>query len=446
MKKRLGQSESRNNILPSFSLALATVVAVMATACRFGQPPPVENPDGTAPRTSDKDPLIEGAKQDHPLVEQRRGAERLRQRAEWSKKALLAEDAVARVGAQNDASCGRKANDEIKCWGWNYQSALGVAYSPTGNAGTLAYSYVPRKLELITESLRAFSVGGYNVCVVTKVGALKCFGANFFGQLGDGTSNSTHIPNVPSGLGSGVLRAATRFNKTCAILENKNLKCWGFTFSNIPVDVPAAISGVLQISIGQDHQCLLNENFGVQCWGSNQHGQLGLGAEIGTVAIPASVFGLETGVVQVASGAGHSCALLGDGRVKCWGLNDQGQLGTGNTENQNIPTLVNGLSAEVTALSLGDDFSCALLKEGQVSCWGRNSNGQLGDGTLENRALPTPVAQLQEAIIALGAGSKHTCAMNKSEQVQCWGVESFGSVGGGQTNANYSVPVFVKNF
>lgn len=426
-------------------LAFASLV-VVASACRFGEPAPAENADGTAPRTADIDPLAEGSKREHPLVEQRRGADALRQRAEWSKKALLVENAISRIGVQNDASCARKSTDEIKCWGWNYEGALGAPNSPAGAPSTVINSTTPRKVTTITESLRSFSAGAYNLCVVSSVGALKCLGSNFFGQLGDGSNSGSYLPNIPSGLGSGVLRTATRFNKTCAILENKKLKCWGYTISTLPIEIPGVIEGILQVALGQEHQCLLNDNFGVQCWGSNQRGQLGVGITPTTVSAPVSVSGLEKGVVQVATGASHSCALLADATVKCWGFNSHGQLGTGNQENQNYPTPVQGLSGDVTALSLGDDYSCALLSDGQVMCWGRNSNGQLGTGTLVDSAVPVAVVSLQEGNVALGAGAKHTCVMNSAEQMQCWGADSFGSLGGGQGAGNYPFPSIVKGF
>jgi len=418
----------------------------LATACGFGKPAPEENSDGSITRPIDKDPLVDRAQREHPLVEQRRGSELLKQRAQWAQKAQIAESAIVRVAVQNDATCARKVSDEVKCWGWNYRGALGAPYAPVGAPGTVISSTTPRKVESLTEAIRSFSAGSYNLCVVTQVGALKCLGSNQFGQLGDGTNTSSYLPNIPSGLGSGVLRVGIRFNKSCALLENKKLKCWGFTLSTLPSEIPGVLSGVLQVSIGQDHQCLLNENFGVQCWGSNQRGQLGIGSELSSASAPVSALGLEKGVVQVATGASHSCALLADATVKCWGFNSHGQLGTGNTENQTSPTLVQGLSGEVVALNLGDEYSCALLKGGQLMCWGRNSNGQLGDGTLENRSLPVAVVGLQQGNIAIGAGSKHTCAMNSAEQVQCWGAESFGALGSGQTNGNFSAPVTVKDF
>ena len=427
-------------LLNKFTVALFFTGALISISCRFGQEGATENPDGSVVVTKDTDPLVEAAKGTHPLVSQRRGANDAKLRALWAQKALVALDATSRVGTQTDATCARNQLDSVKCWGWNYVGSLGL------DPVSVLFSSKPMSVPSITENLRSFSSGDRNTCVVTKVGAMMCFGSNFYGQLGDGTSAHSFKATVPSGLGSGVLWAVTRYSKTCAVRENKGLNCWGRGLAPTPGDVVGATSGVLQVSLGENHQCLLNDQFGVQCWGSNLLGEIGILASATSVANPVKVEGLDSGVVQIAVGGNHSCALLENGGVKCWGSNNKGQLGDGTLEQRNTPVDVIGLSDAVLALSLGHNHSCALMKEGGLMCWGNNEYGQLGDGGLINRNSPVVVAQLQAGNRALAAGFKHTCAMNKSDIIQCWGTDTFGSLGAGSVAGNVTVPVTVQEF
>ncbi len=121
----------------------------------------------------------------------------------------------------------------------------------------------------------------------------------------------------------------------------------------------------------------------VKCWGSNDQGQLGDNS-IAQRLTPVDVVGLAGGVAAVATGASHSCALTTAGGVKCWGDNTYGQLGD-NTQTQRLtPVNVSGLASGVKAIAAGDNHTCALTNAGGVKCWGQNSTGQIGDGTFNN--------------------------------------------------------------
>ena len=146
----------------------------------------------------------------------------------------------------------------------------------------------------------------------------------------------------------------------------------------------------------------------------------------GWFPIPSSIL---TNVAQVNAGYKHSCALMGDSTVKCWGDNSTGQLGDGTTTNRPRPKTVPGLSG-VTQLSLGDGHSCALLSDGTVKCWGKNYSGQLGDGTALSRNNPAPVSGLTGAI-QISLGWYHSCALLTGGSVKCWGVNSRGQLGDG---------------
>ncbi|WP_244441353.1 MULTISPECIES: RCC1 domain-containing protein [Methylosinus] len=145
---------------------------------------------------------------------------------------------------------------------------------------------------------------------------------------------------------------------------------------------------------------------------------------------PVSVPGLSTGVVAIAAGYGHTCALTATGAVKCWGLNWHGQLGDGTTTSRSVPVPVSGLSSGVVAIATGDYYSCALTIAGAVKCWGWNLYGQLGDGTLQDRHSPVSVSGLSSGVSAISSAALHSCALTRAHGVKCWGKISDGSSGG----------------
>jgi alpha-tubulin suppressor-like RCC1 family protein len=130
---------------------------------------------------------------------------------------------------------------------------------------------------------------------------------------------------------------------------------------------------------GSGHTCVLTAESGVKCWGKNSSGQLGDGTGVNSFA-PVDVVGLGGVVAGVAPGGDHTCALTGQGGVKCWGKNASGELGDGTTVGKTAPVDVLGLSSGVTAVAAGGENTCALTTTGGVKCWGRDDWGQLGDG------------------------------------------------------------------
>jgi alpha-tubulin suppressor-like RCC1 family protein len=171
---------------------------------------------------------------------------------------------------------------------------------------------------------------------------------------------------------------------------------------------------------------------GVKCWGENQDGQLGDGTTIDRLT-PVDVVGLSGRVTAIAAGAGHNCALISSDGVECWGLNEMGQLGDGTTSTRPRPVDVVGLSGAVAAIAGGDSHSCALTSSGGVKCWGWNAYRQLGDGTTSDRLTPVDVSGLARGVTAIATGDVHTCALTSAGGVECWGVNSAGQLGDGTT-------------
>ena len=209
---------------------------------------------------------------------------------------------------------------------------------------------------------------------------------------------------------------------------------------------PAALSGADAVSTGGStaaagtigagggHSCAVTADGALKCWGNNESGQLG-DATTSDRASPTAVSGLASGVRAVSAGLSHTCALATNGGVKCWGRNGQGQLGDGTTTSQTQPVDVSGLGSGVAAIAAGHAHTCALTTGGGVKCWGNNTYGQIGDGGAcgENCRTPQDVSGLGSGVSAIAVGGHHTCALTDGGGVLCWGDNTFGQVGDGTT-------------
>ncbi len=227
----------------------------------------------------------------------------------------------------------------------------------------------------------------------------------------------------------------------CELLADGRVACWGYNANGqlgvgttyVSAKTPVIVTGVAQavsLGVGYAHSCAVLFDGTAKCWGRNDQGQLGNNS-ITAASTPVVVSGL-TGVSQVAAGTGHSCALRPDGTVRCWGYNSQGQLGNGSVANSRVPVVTNGI-IRATQLAIGYYHSCALLRDGTVRCWGYNANGQLGNGTTTNSLTPVAVSGLT-GVTAISASSSNTCALKSDGTIWCWGANSAdGSLGNGTT-------------
>lgn len=185
-----------------------------------------------------------------------------------------------------------------------------------------------------------------------------------------------------------------------------------------------ALSGLDQpvtaLTAGFYHTCARSSQGGALCWGQNSEGQLGDGSTTDRDA-PDAVQGLASGVTALAAGADHTCALLENGEVACWGQNSDGQLGASSTSDLRSPAVVNGLPGPARQIAAGVAYTCALLDSGELYCWGSGANGLFGPAG--GGAVRTPVAVdgLDERIRAIAAGQYHLCARLLSGRVVCWG-------------------------
>ena len=308
---------------------------------------------------------------------------------------------VAAVSAGSRHSCALTTTGGVKCWGSDTWGQLG-----DGRAAHRHGSSRPVDVSDLTSGVAAVSAGDLHTCAVTTTGGVTCWGYNASGQFGDGSTVARPFPaSPPAGLTSGAAAVSAGLNHTCAVTTTGAVKCWGQNFfgelgdgnapdpSNAPVDVSGLTSGVAAVSAGGRHSCALTTAGGVQCWGLNVSGQLGDGSANDS-ATPVDVSSLTSGVAAVSAGDDHTCALTTGGGVQCWGRNISGQLGNGSANDSDTPIDVSGLSSGVAAVSAGLSHTCAVTTTGDVKCWGRNASGQLGDGSTNASSTPVDVLGL----------------------------------------------------
>ena len=348
---------------------------------------------------------------------------------------------VTAISAGLSYTCAVTAAGAVACWGYNDSGQLGDGTDKSFHGRPVDVVGLNESITLVTASV------DYS-CAVTAGGGVKCWGSNFHGELGNGTT-TTSISTPPVnvvGLDAQVTTvAAGRSWHTCALTVAGGVKCWGYNnFGQLgdgslggvtnggrafPDYVVGMDSGVSDVRVGSVYTCALTSEGAVQCWGLNSSGQLGDGTNENS-AVPVSVVGLESGAKAITAGDWHNCALMANDGVKCWGDNEFGQLGDGtagdgdeetNDNSSNIALDVVGLNAGVVALDAGMWNTCALTDVGGVKCWGHNGYGQLGNGTTLNSATPVDVIGLDDEVIAISAGGLHTCALMASGTVKCWG-------------------------
>jgi hypothetical protein len=249
------------------------------------------------------------------------------------------------------------------------------------------------------------------------------------------------IPVQANGLPTEIQAISVGGNSACALAGNGNLWCWGSNDygqlgngtdkdSEIPVQVQGLNGRVTSASVGVDYACAV-VNGGVLCWGYNYHGQLGDGTKEDRLA-PFAVSGLSSGIASVVAGENHSCAITTSGGVKCWGYNINGQLGDGTNDERSAPMDVIGLSNKVTAIGIGNDFTCALTESGGVKCWG--SDSKVGNDTIPygESYSPVDVLGLTSNVTAIAAGRFHACAVLTDGSAKCWGTNWNGQLGNGE--------------
>jgi len=356
-------------------------------------------------------------------------------------------------------SCSLYSNSSVYCWGSNFFGALGDA-STAGDSNVHEPGWVDLGVGRTATSIAHGGVASYHGCAILDNNSLSCWGWNGQGQLGLGnTTNQGAATFVDLGTGRSPIKVTLGQLHTCVLLDNKSVYCMGDNTygqvgdgttvdKNSPTFVDFGTGRyAVDIESGHVHTCALLDNGSVSCWGYNAYGQLGLGHTTTPVSVPTYV-PLASGrhVASLAIGQHHTCFAYDNGDVACTGRNQQGQLGTGNTAQKTSLTATQSLGQPALKVVAGSYFSCALLNNGSVRCWGDNAYGQLGIDTNIDSTSPAASVHFETGSYAIDliSGLEHLCARLSNGSMACWGRNHVGQLGIGNT-LNQDEPVVLEN-
>ncbi len=359
---------------------------------------------------------------------------------------------VTHLAAGFNSSCARLTNGRVKCWGGNSDGQLGLGDTTQRGDGPNEMGNNLPELDLGSNiTVKQVLAGDLFACAITSNDKVKCWGRNFFGQLGLGDTEyrgnepnemGNQLPFVELGTGRTVSVLSLGANHVCALLDNHTIKCWGrngegdlgigdiVNRGTLPGQMGNNLQTVdlgtnqtaIDVTLGVDHSCAILSSGQVKCWGRNVEGQLGQGDTTTRGNLPGTMgdnlaaikLGKNRTAIAISAGFDHTCALLDNHKVKCWGKNTEGQLGLGDTTNRgnlpgqmgdNLPTVNLGSGRTAIAISANRDSTCALLDNNRVKCWGRNNEGQLGLGDMVNRG--TAANQMGDNLPAVDLGSNY---------------------------------------
>jgi len=321
----------------------------------------------------------------------------------------LTRKTVTQIATGGGHTCALMSGGSVACWGFNIAGQVG-----DGSTVNRLRPIVVSGGALSGKNVVQIAAGGARTCALIDDGTIACWGYLY----GDGTGDNSPITDryspvsISDGALSGntVTQIAVAESHICALLTGGTIACWGDNYfgqigdgTTVDVESPRTVNSgslvaasVTQVAVTYSHTCALTSNGKVSCWGGNYWGQLGNGTKT-NVSVPTEITGdLITGetVTQIAAGNAHSCALTADGSLFCWGSNLDGELGNRFTTTTNEPILVAGgalTGKTVTQVATGGTITCSVLSDNSISCWGSNDFGQLGDGTTQDRLRPVAV-------------------------------------------------------
>ncbi|MEK6705535.1 MAG: chromosome condensation regulator, partial [Bdellovibrionota bacterium] len=363
-------------------------------------------------------------------------------------------------------TCALLSTGKVRCWGHGAFGRLG--YGNTDNIGDNETPASAGDVNVGGDVIQ-ITAGYVHACALLSSGKVRCWGYGGLGELGYGNTNNIGDNETPASagdinVGGDVIQIAAGGYHTCALLSAGNIRCWGRSnygqlgygnTNNIgDNEIPASagdinVGGdVVQITAGEYHTCALLSTSKVRCWGYGAYGRLGYGnsSDIGDNETPASAGDVNVGgdVVNIVAGLQHTCALLSNGQVRCWGLNGAGMLGYGNTTtigDNEAPASAGDVNvgSNVVQITAGGDHTCALLDAGNVRCWGYNGIGRLGYSnttTIGDNEAPASAGDVNIGVnvLQISAGYEQTCALLSTGKVRCWGRNDYGQLGYVNTN------------
>ncbi len=413
---------------------------------------------------------------------------------------------VVALAAGDHHSCALFEDGGVKCWGGAEHGRLG-----SGDVNNLGDEPGEMGEALPWVDLGsgryavAIAAGGGHSCAILDDATMKCWGSAYAGRNGSGTEydNRGDAPGemgdnlLPLDLGAErtVTAVSTGYAHSCALLDDGSVKCWGHgAFGQLgqgdiehrgdgPDELGDALPAIdlgpgrtaLAVSAAADHSCAVLDDRTVKCWGAAFSGRLGsgdtlenLGDDPGEMGDALPVIDLGAGAVySLVTGGGHTCVLLDDETIKCWGGNPRGQLGLGDTDDRGdvpgemgdaLPGVEIGATRPI-AISAGGNHTCVLVRDGRLKCFGASLFGVLGNGVVTEigesvtptahlgdepgemgQALPAVDLGTEARPLAISAGTRHTCALLDDHSVKCWGDNSDGQLGLGDTETRGDQP------
>jgi len=351
-----------------------------------------------------------------PYAVEHRTPEGFKQGGRWyaphAPGALPGAGDIVQIVASTGRSCVVRTNGDVDCWGDNYDHRIGD--------GSVDPVPAPTKVGALSGVTQLSDFGSGQMCARKNDSSVLCLG---------GASVPVRLDNA--------IAVTNGYDFGCAIVDSLAVQCWGEGFAH----TQTSSRGAVDVTAGSNHLCAVMSDGIVHCWGyfdeaslgSNQPGLSGLPYD------PSTVTGV-TGARQASAGLSHTCALLGNGHVVCWGANLEGQLGDGSGQYSRLAVDV-GLQG-VTQISSGWYHSCAVTAAGKVYCWGDNAFGQIGNDDIADALAPEAVVGIDDAVQVDG-GQHHTCALHRDGTMSCWGRNENGELGDG-TQDDSPVPVRVS--
>ena len=336
-------------------------------------------------------------------------------------------------------------------------SSLGVAILLGGVLGCGADDFTGPPAPDGAIQFASVTAGYFHSCGLTPAGRAYCWGGNTWGTLGDGSRTASNRPvAVAGGLRYTMIESGA--GHTCGVTESGKVYCWGLNdeghvgadWVTRGIEEPHLLPGSqfwVQVSAGHDHSCALTNDGAAWCWGDNITGHLGSGDTFAKSFQPVRVAS-SVRFTTVVAGYYQSCALAASGQMYCWGRNDQGQIGDGSSENRFTPVPVAG-GLTFRALGGGDAFMCGITMGGTTWCWGSNRSGELGDPSLQGQVTPVQVEGVPELRKIYGAGGAFTlpsapayaCGLTSGGEAWCWG----GAIRGGLWEGPTDGPIRVES-
>lgn len=367
--------------------------------------------------------------------------------------------AAAAIAVGEAHSCVLTTAGRVRCWGLGEDGRLGY-----GNTVWVGDNEAPAVAGDVPLGGRATAIaaGDRHTCALMTTGQVRCWGDNERGQLGQGDTADVGGSTVPSdappiALGRRAVAITAGGSHTCALLDNRRLRCWGAgdlgqlghgDGEDVGDDETVVSAGfvpgtgyVRSVSAGTEHTCVVRVNRAVRCWGEGFAGRLGYGDEVDRGDDEAPFGDVPLGGPAVALSAGwlHTCVVLTGARVRCFGRGLHGRLGYGDgldVGNDETPASVGDVDLDAPAASVaaGGEHTCVVTRTEYLRCFGRSLYGQLGYGNDDSVGDDEPASAVGnvptiDRIVAVDAGADHTCALTRSGHARCWGRGQHGRLG-----------------